>query len=221
VAGSVALVVLGVPLVGTVVGADYVTVRNLVAAIVPGAICVGAGFAAGRLGVAAGGALCGLLLAITLGVSLDERYGRTDWRGAAARLDDPGFARMIVVTPYMSRSLWSAYLPGLEEPSGGEAVVDEIAVVGLATEGGFSSGRVEPPEVEPPPPPAGFAIVEAERASTLTLYRYRAVRPTPVSTSTLAGMRLADQQPGILLQLPSVRAEAQTLGPRGWLASPR
>jgi hypothetical protein len=219
-AGSVAVAAMGAPLVGALAGADYVIARNLVTAIVPGAICLGVGYASGRLGLAAGGVLCALLLAVTLGVSLDERYGRTDWRGAAARLDDPGHARAIVVTPYMSRLLWSPYLPGLEEPSGRQAVVEEIAVVGLATEGGFSGGPVEPPAVAPPPPPAGFALVEADRAGTMTLYRYSAVRPTPVSTSTLAAMRLADQQPGILLQRPPVRTEAQTLGPRGWLASP-
>ena len=150
VAGSVAAVAIGVPLAAALAGADYLVARNLVVAVVPGAVCLGAGYAAGRVGLAAGGALFALLLAITLGVSLHERYGRTDWRGAAERLEGAEVDRAIVVTPYMSRSLWSPYLRGLEEPAGLEVAVEEITVVGLATEGGFSRGPVEPPDVVPP-----------------------------------------------------------------------
>ena len=43
-------------------GADYVIVRNTILAIVPAAICVAAGYAANRLGLAAAAALCVLLL---------------------------------------------------------------------------------------------------------------------------------------------------------------
>jgi hypothetical protein len=100
----------------------------------------------------------------------------------------------------MSRSLWSPYLPGLEEPSGDTVTVQEIAVVGLATEGGLSGGAVEPPDVPPPAPPAGFKLSSVERTPTLVLVRYRAPAPTAVTGATLAALRLADQQPGILLQ---------------------
>ena len=221
VAGSLALVAAGLPAATALVGADYLVARNLVLAIVPGAVCLGAGYAAGRLGLAAGGALCGLLLAITLAVSLDERYGRTDWRGAAAELSSPAGVRAIVVTPYMSRGLWSPYLPRLQEPRSALVSVEEVAVLGLATEGGFSGGPVEPPDVEAPPAPAGFALATEKRTPTFTLFRYRAQAPTAVSTAVLAGLRLVEQQPGILLQRPTQGDDAQTLGPRRWLASPR
>jgi mannosyltransferase len=194
--------VLAVPLGLALLGSDYLTARNLVLAVVPGAVAVAAGYATGRLGLLVGGALCLLLLAITLTVTLDERYGRTDWRGAAELLGSPAGERAIVVTPYMSRSLWSPYLGGLDEPTGATVTVNEIAVLGLATEGGFSAGAVRPPDVEPPPPPAGFALVDAERTPTVTLFRYRASRPTTVSTSALGALRLVDQQPGLLLQRP-------------------
>ena len=203
VGGTLALAVVAVPIGLALLGSDYLTARNVVLAVVPGAICVAAGYVATRLGLAAGAALAALLLAVTLAVSLDDRYGRTDWRGAAKELEAPAVERAIVVTPYMSRSLWRPYLPGLDEPAASTVRVSEIAVVGLATEGGFSGGRVRPPDVGPPTPPAGFVLVASERTPTFTLYRYRATAPTDVSTQALAGLRLADQQPGLLLQRPA------------------
>ena len=200
--GSLALFVVAVPLVLALAGADYLIVRNTILAIVPAAICFAAGYVANRLGLVAAGMLCALLAAITLSVSFDSRYGRTDWRGAAERLATPDTDRAIVVTPFMSRGLWSPYLVGLAEPVVAAPEVREIAVLGLATEGGFSGGAVEPPDGEPPVPPRGFALTHDERTSTYTLFVYRARRPTPVSADDLVDLRLTDLQPGILLQHP-------------------
>lgn len=200
--GGLAAFTIAVPAVLALVGADYVVARNTLLAVVPASVCVAAGYATNRLGIAAAGVLCALSLAIVLSVSLDQRYGRTDWRGVAERLETPTVERAIVVTPYMSRSLWSPYLPGLDEPQVEAPEVQEIAVLGLATEGGFSGGAVEPPDVEAPSPPNGFQLADDERISTYTLFLYRAPRPTPVSTTDLAEMRLTDIQPGILLQRP-------------------
>lgn len=202
VAGTLAFVALALPIALALAGSDYLTARNVVLAIVPAAVCVAAGYAVSRLGLAAACLLAALLLAITLIVSLDQRYGRTDWRGAAQQLQPTSVERAIVVTPYMSRALWSPYLPELEEPQGDAVTVREIAVVGLATEGGFSAGRVRPPDVAAPPPPPGFTLASTEWAPTFTLFRYRAPRPSVVSTSALAALRLVDQQPGLLLQPP-------------------
>jgi hypothetical protein len=102
----------------------------------------------------------------------------------------------------MSRQLWEPYLPALAEPAGATLSVREIAVVGLASEGGFSGGAVRPPDGPPPSRIPGFELVETERAPTLTLFRYRAERPTEVSTDALAALRLTGIQPGILLQHP-------------------
>jgi len=204
--GGLAAFTIAAPVLLALGGADYVIVRNTILAIVPAAIAISAGYAANRLGLVAAAALGALLLAITLSLSFDARYGRTDWRGAAARLDAPSVERAIVVTPYMSRSLWSPYLPGLEEPQSEASRVQEIAVLGLATEGGFSGGAVEPPDVESPAPPSGFRLVDVERTSTYLLFVYRAPIPTPVSTTALAGLRLADLQPGILLHRPGPKS---------------
>lgn len=200
--GGLAAFAITAPAVLALVGADYVVARNTLLAVVPATVCVAAGYAANRLGVAAAAALCALSLAIVLSVSLDQRYGRTDWRGAAERLATPSAERAIVVTPFMSRSLWIPYLPGLDESQSETPEVEEIAVLGLATEGGFSGGAVQPPDVEAPPPPTGFRLVDVDVTSTYTLFLYRSTRPTPVSISALAELRLTSIQPGILLQHP-------------------
>jgi len=201
--GGLAVAAIGAPIGLALAGADYVIVRNAILAIVPATICIATGYAATRLGIAFAAALCGILLPITLWVSLDQRYGRTDWRGAGERLGSPGEARAIVVTPFLSRQLWAPYLPGLEEPSGDVVRVQEIAAVGLATEEGFSiAGPVKPPALDSgqPAPPAGFRIVAVERTETYALVLYRSSRPRSVSLAELDQVRLADQQPGFLLQ---------------------
>ena len=102
----------------------------------------------------------------------------------------------------MSRTLWRPYLPGLREPGENGATVEEIAAVGLATEGGYSSGHVEPPSVAAPRPVEGFRVVDVERKPTYTLVLYRADRPTFVPMAALTGLALTDEPPGVLLQDP-------------------
>jgi hypothetical protein len=203
VAGSLAAAAVLIPVFHALVGVDFLTARNTIAAVVPAAVCLGAGYASGRPGVAAATALCVLGAAVAVAPAVDRAYGRTDWRGAGAALRDGGDGgRAIVVTPFMSRTLWSPYLPGLEEPSGNVANVREIAAVGLATEGGYSAGSVIPPTVGTPRPLPGFRVVGIERKPTYVLVRYRADRPTDVAVATLAGLALSDEQPGVLLQTP-------------------
>ena len=200
VAGSLAAAVVLVPIVLAVVGRDYVIARNAIAAVVPAAVCVGTGFASRRLGVAAAALLCALCATIAVAPAFDAAYGRTDWRGAARAIGATDAERAVVVTPFMSRTLWRPYLPGLDEPDGNSALVKEITVVGLATEGGYSAGHLEPPSVDTPRPVPGFRVSSVERRPTFTLVRYVAERPTAVAIQKLAGLALTDEQPGILLQ---------------------
>jgi len=202
VAGSLAAAVVLVPIALAAVGRDYVIARNAIVAVVPAAVCVGAGLASRRVGVAAAVLLSALSAAIALVPALDTTYGRTDWRGAADAVGPTDVRRALVVTPSMSRSLWRPYLPGLDEPHGTSTVVREIAVLGLATEGGYSAGHLEPPDVGTPKPVPGFRVAAVERRPTFTLVSYVAERLTPVSIETLAGLALTDEQPGILLQGP-------------------
>jgi hypothetical protein len=200
VAGSLAVAALAIPVLLAIAGIDFLIARNTVAVVVPAAVCVGTGYATGRLGLAAAAALCVLSGAVALAPALDTSYGRTDWRGAAAALEATGGRRAIVVTPYMSRTLWRPYLPGLREPGPAGATVEEIAAIGLATEGGYSAGAVAPPGVTTPAPLKGFRVVAVDRRPTYTLVRYRADRPVFVPMATLTGLALTDEQPGVLLQ---------------------
>jgi mannosyltransferase len=203
VAGSLAAGSIAIPLALALLGADYVVSRNAIVAVVPAAVFLGAGYAANRLGVATAVALCILSAAISLAPAFDLRYGRTDWRGAAGVLASPDVERAIVVTPFMSRTLWDPYLPGLREPEAETVRLQEIVVVGLATEGGFSAGPVRPPDGPPATPPSGFELVEFERKPTYALVRYRARADRAVAVEALGGLRLSsDQQPGTLLQAP-------------------
>src|SRR6266508_3113584 len=192
VAGALAAAYLAVPLVIAVVGSDYVIARNMVAVVVPAAVFLAAGYATNWLGIAAAGTLCALSLAIVLAVATDVRYGRTDWRGAAKAVAPATFERAIVVTPDIGREVWKPYLSGLREPAGSTVSVREIVVLGLATEGGFSTGAVHPPEATPRTPPHGFRLVATQRTSTFALVRYRSASgPAPVPTARLPELRLS------------------------------
>jgi hypothetical protein len=83
-----------------------------------------------------------------------------------------------------------------------KARVREIDVVGLATQGGFSTGAVKPPEGPAKPPPPGFRVTGAERHKTFTFVRYQATNGhgAPVSPTQLAALRLAPDAPGLFLQ---------------------
>lgn len=202
VAASLAVGSIAIPLALALLGADHVVARNAIIAVVPAAVFLGAGYASNRLGIVAAVALCVLSGAISLAPSLDARYGRTDWRAAAKALESPTVERAIVVTPFMSRTLWDPYLPGLTEPAGETARVQEIVVLGLASEGGFSAGAVRPPDGPASAPPSGFRLTEFERRSTYTLARYRATTTRAVTIEALGVLRLSTEQPGVLLQPP-------------------
>jgi hypothetical protein len=199
-AGALAAAAVLTPTLLALAGVDFLIARNTIAAVVPAAVCLGAGYAARRTGIAAATALCVLCAVVAVAPAVDRAYGRTDWRGAARAIGATDGARAIVVTPYMSRQLWRPYLPGLSEPAGDVVRVREIAAVGLATEGGYSAGGLTPPQVDTPASVPGFRVVRVEREPTYALVLYRAERPTDVRVSTLAGLALTDEQPGILLQ---------------------
>jgi mannosyltransferase len=202
--GAIAIFAVSAPIVLAGGGADYVTARNAIVAVVPGAVCLSAGYAASRAGIVAASALCALSLAIAVSVSLDTKYGRTDWRGLADAIGPASGRRALVVTPDIDAALWRIYLPGVEEFHDRSARVREIVVAGLATQGGFSAGPVKPPAAVPHMPPPGFELVSARQTSTFALIRYRVAeaRPTALSVEKLAGLALVPGASALLVQRP-------------------
>src|SRR2546430_9316305 len=105
-------------------------------ALAPAAVCLSAGSAASRAGLVAASALCTLSFAIALSVSLDTKYGRTDWRGLAATLGPATTERALVVTPDIDAALWRIYLPMFQEFGDRPVPVRAIVAAGLSNPGG-------------------------------------------------------------------------------------
>jgi mannosyltransferase len=201
--GAIATFAVVAPIVLAGGGADYVIARNAIVAVVPGAVCLGAGYAANRAGAFTATALCTLSLSIVLAVSFDPQYGRTDWRGLADAIGPATSPRALVVTPDIDAALWRIYLPGVRELPDRPVRAREIIVAGLATQGGFSAGAVKPPPATPDPPPPGFRLVSARLTSTFALIRYRAIgaNPPPV-TVKLGELALIPGASALLVQQP-------------------
>ena len=205
--GAIAVFAVVAPIALAGSGADYVTARNAIVAVVPGAVCLGTGYAASRAGRILASALCALSLAIGLSVTLNVKYGRTDWRGLAEAIGPAASPRALVVTPDIDAVLWRIYLPTVEEFEGRPTRVREIVVAGLATQGGFSAGPVKPPAATPRPAPPGFELVGARRTATFAFIRYRAIggKPGLVSVAKLGGLALVPGASALLVQRPSGR----------------
>jgi mannosyltransferase len=202
--GAMAVFAIVAPMVLAGSGADYVTARNAIVAVIPGAVFLSAGYAASRVGMVAASVLSVVSLAIGLSVSVDTKYGRTDWRGLADAIGPASAPRALVVTPDIDAVLWRIYLPGLQDLHDPPASVREIIVAGLATQGGFSAGPVTPPAAIPHTPPPGFELVGERLTSTFALIRYRAsaARPAALSVEKLAGLALVPGASALLVQRP-------------------
>ncbi|MFL5825857.1 MAG: glycosyltransferase family 39 protein, partial [Thermoleophilaceae bacterium] len=96
---AVAALALGVPLVMALAGADFLITRNLIAALPLLLVVVAAAFAVSRAGLAAAAALGVISLGAVIGVDVQPRYQRDDWRAAARAIGPPGPPRAVVVFP--------------------------------------------------------------------------------------------------------------------------
>lgn len=171
------------PLGLAAIGIDYFLPRNVIAAWVPLAVVVAAGFAsprAPRLGPALAAGLCAVLLAVDVAVALTPRLHREDWRHAA-RLIAPGRApRAIVVVPGFSALALRHYRPGLRPmPPGGAFVHEAVAVI-------LPGHRGAPvPDLRR----LGLKPVAGQSPARLALVRYRSPRPVRLSAQLLLTRR--------------------------------
>ncbi len=195
-AGVLALLALLLPLP---VDPDTFGVRNSLAAWLPAAVVVGAGFAAARpraVGVVLTVALCGIGLFTTLVVNLDGKYGREDWRGAAESVGPPPpGGRIVIVNPSEGEIPLGLYLRGLRPlPPRGASVRE---VVAIAVDPGGPGSEKPPPRPDPPfplPPPMGLVRLDFAPGYSVAVFRSpRPVRLTEKSLPPLAPFEPADR----------------------------
>jgi mannosyltransferase len=173
---TIALAAVVVPLALAVVGVDYFSEKNLVAALLPALVVIASGFAASRIGLVATAALTVVFLGVVLSVATDRNLQRTDWRGAVRALGAPAGNRAIVVIGSGGRFspvLLYAHDSHAMNPAG--ATVSQVALIGVAKEIGAGDLRL----------PHGFTRSMRERVQQLTVELFRSSRPVPLSPTLL------------------------------------
>jgi 4-amino-4-deoxy-L-arabinose transferase-like glycosyltransferase len=185
---ALAAAALVLPALAALAGEDHLITRNLLAAAPAGAALVGAGLvqaarrwpAVGPAAIATG---CVLGVAAVIGVAIDPRSQRDDWRGAVAALGRFPEQRLIAATPASALAPLRYYLPGarpLTEPAVGTREIDYVAMAERTP-----GERPKPPRPAAPPPIAGFELEAGARAETFTVLRLRAGALVPIAQSTL------------------------------------
>lgn len=192
----------GIPLLLSVVGVDYLITRNVIGGWLAFGIVLAAGFGAPRAGlvgpVAAAG-LCALGLAAIVGVAAKPEFQRNDWRGAARALGPAGTARGIVISPVNGADGLSVYTGRLRRFPSQPTAIGEIDLLGIAQR---PPGQTERPPRRADPEVPGFHVVERREAPTYTLIKLRADRPLPLTAAALDYLRLDPDVADTVLQTP-------------------
>jgi hypothetical protein len=197
---GVAAAAAGIPVVLALLGLDYLITRNLIGAWVPVALVLsfGGAVSGGRAGSALVAALCALGLVATVGIDVDARFQRDDWRGAAATV--PAAVRTaLVVTPGSGRIPLAYYLRRSLPLGAAGTPVSLVEVIGL---GARSVGAPASAPRLPAYPLglAGFGPAAVERRSTFTVVRFTALGPPVLVTPAhLAGLALDQRAPAAIL----------------------
>lgn len=188
-----------VPLALALAGADYVLARNLVVALVPCLLVLGAGVAASRVAAAAGAALALLSIAIVVAVAVSPELQRDDWRGAAAAIGDAPRGRAIVVVPASGTIPLQVYRPRIRPAPTDLRLGSEVALIGLG--GQRPGGGLAPPRTTGNPlpnPPFGPARRAIE--PTWTVLRVPITAPTPFPDDGLTYYRLGYDPAAVVIE---------------------
>ena len=156
---------------------DVFLYRALLPAWTPLAIVVAAGFGArraGKLGLAAVGALVAASLAVTIAISLDRGLQRDDWQAIAAATAGEG---VVVVTPSYQHHALLHYRDDLELRPPGGVTATELEIVSRV-------GQTGPERLEPPP---GFVLVDEQQLQRWIVRQYRSPAGVEVDPARFAG----------------------------------
>ena len=181
------------PALAALAGEDHLITRNLLAVAPLGAALAGAGLVQAEhlwpaLRPAAIASACALGLVAVVGVAIDPRSQRDDWRGAVRALGTAPGERILVASPASALAPLRYYLPGarpLTEPAIATAEIDYIAVSERSPD-----GRPKPPRPRAAPMPApGFALTARREADTFTVLRLRSPATLPIpKTAVVVGL---------------------------------
>lgn len=179
----VGLGVVALATVAALAGKDYIVERNLLPALIPLAVVIGIGFAAGgarRLGLACAVFLCVYWLGYDVYVTRTPNLQRPDFRDLTEQLGPPRQPRAIVTWKLAADPI-RFYLDGPSRRAyRGVLPVREIDVVSKPVVAG-----------KPPGLPPAFRPVERHRLERLTLIRYVSQRiqqvPFPVLRDARTG----------------------------------
>ena len=177
------------PALAALAGEDHLITRNLLAVAPIGAALAGAGLAhAARrwpaVGPAAIASGCVLGLAAVVGVALDPRSQRDDWRGAVAALGRTPGQRLLVATPASALAPLRYYLPGARPLTEVAIATQELDYIAMAER--TPGERPKPPRPPAPPEIFGYALIAGARAETFTVLRLRAAAPAPIAAGGVA-----------------------------------
>jgi hypothetical protein len=200
-------------------GVDDMITRNVIVLWLPLALVVAIGLGArraGLLGLGGAAALCAIGIVAALGVAIDRKLERPDWRGVARTIGPrppagAGADRAILVQHYRTLLPLSLYMSGLRYASKRGAVVNELDLVAISSPQqpacwwGAACNLI-PSALPRSVPIAGFhvsgPVVHVYQFSVLRLRADRPVRLTPrlvsraLTTTKLRNDELLFQPPG-------------------------
>jgi hypothetical protein len=209
-AGGLALMPPAAALALALIGFDYVLYRNVLTALIPALIVLGAGFGARRAGAWGAAALCvvcAISLAVVVATADQPKYRKEVWREVAHALGPARYGRAIVASPGGPAELpLAVYLPGTHRMPRSGAAVREVVVVGAPHRklGSLSDPVVPRPTSPPTPPASGFRLAGRRYADKFTFFVFRSRRPLVVRPGQLRGSRIAAIDTIVLVQPPVI-----------------
>ncbi len=192
--GTVGLAAIALPVLAGAAGADFFLYRYVVVAWIPlaaaGAVLL-ASPRLGRVGPAAAGVVCALLLATTAVSVSDPDLRREDWRTMSELVGPPTVDRAVAIGDWFERQPLMAYGHTFYAVPREGFPVRELVVVGKPHL--WVRGWHETPRFDPPPP--GFELVERRSIKTgLTLLRFRSDVPRRITAGSFwATNRIPDE----------------------------
>ena len=197
------LAALALPVALALLGVDYFSARNSLAALVPLAIGLSAGLTARGVPMAriAAAAMIAFSLTVVAATAGQPKFHSEDWRGAVGDLPPDTLARAIVATPGQAgRKSLEFYLGARPVGASLRPRVQEVDVLALPRQG---SSRVDSILAASLPRLGlhGFHRAGLHRESDFLLATFRAPKPVAVAALDLE-RRVGDGKPMVVYQPP-------------------